>query len=159
MLALRLSDGEARDLALELPEPLREYPHRGRREMELPDPEESIPRVHERTGLSMAEADREVRTVLATPREAVSQEEHWHATSQLGNEYARTAETTSRRRGAGRSSRFSRHVPTRMNAWRIRAWSSSQIRVDRLLWEDRSSVTTQISPVGLASSTCCRNCW
>ncbi|MET7766934.1 DUF2267 domain-containing protein [Streptomyces sp. NPDC005393] len=94
LLALRLSDGEARDLALELPEHLRESLHRGRREMELLDPEESIRRVHERTGLSMSEADRGVRAVLSTLREAVSQEEYQHAMSQLGGEFARMAETT-----------------------------------------------------------------
>lgn len=38
-------------------------------------------------------------------------------------------------------------------------WSSSQVRVDRLLWLDRLSVTIQISLSGLASSRSCRNCW
>lgn len=33
------------------------------------------------------------------------------------------------------------------------------VRVDRLLWLDRLSVTIQIWPVGLASSTCCRDRW
>ncbi|MFF2516996.1 hypothetical protein [Streptomyces sp. NPDC058086] len=34
-----------------------------------------------------------------------------------------------------------------------------KVRVDRLLWLDRLSVTIQISPCWLASSICCRNCW
>ncbi|WNE94602.1 DUF2267 domain-containing protein [Streptomyces luomodiensis] len=93
-LAARLSAGEARDLASELPERLREALRRGRDEMEVFDVDESIRRVRERTGLSETEAGRGVRAVLATLREAVSREEYDHAMSQLGSEFARMAETT-----------------------------------------------------------------
>ncbi|MEV6129915.1 DUF2267 domain-containing protein [Streptomyces violaceusniger] len=92
-VAARLSAGEARDLALELPEHLREYLQRGEGDIEIFDPDESIRRVHERTGLSEPEADRGVRAVLATLREAVSAEEYDHAMSQLGSEFARMAES------------------------------------------------------------------
>ncbi|MGW5441810.1 DUF2267 domain-containing protein [Streptomyces asiaticus] len=92
-LAARLSAGEARDLAQELPGQLRESLRRGPEEMEVFDPEESVRRVHERTGLSEPEADRGVRAVLATLREAVSAEEYGHAMSQLGSEFARMAES------------------------------------------------------------------
>ncbi|AGP52839.1 DUF2267 domain-containing protein [Streptomyces rapamycinicus] len=92
-LAARLSAGEARDLAQELPGHLRESLRRGPEEMEIFDPEESVRRVHLRTGLSEPEADRGVRAVLATLREAVSAEEYGHAMSQLGGEFARMAES------------------------------------------------------------------
>ncbi|MBT2392069.1 DUF2267 domain-containing protein [Streptomyces maoxianensis] len=94
-LALRLSDGEARDLALEVPEPLRDSLNRGRGEMEIFGPNESIRRVRERTGLSESEAARGVRAVLTTLQEAVSQKEFEHAMSQLGKEYAQLVESTS----------------------------------------------------------------
>lgn len=91
-LALRLTDGEARDLARELPEPLREALLRGQGEVRLFEPEESVHRVRGRTGLSGAEADRGVRAVLRTLREAISREEFDHAMSQLGSGFARMAE-------------------------------------------------------------------
>ncbi|MFF3541429.1 DUF2267 domain-containing protein [Streptomyces platensis] len=93
-LALRLSDGEARDLALELPEPLRVSLKRQRREMEIFGPDESIRRVRARTGLSAPEADRGVRAVLGTLQEAISRKEFGHAMSQLGKEYAQLVEVT-----------------------------------------------------------------
>jgi uncharacterized protein (DUF2267 family) len=93
-LAHRLSDGEARDLARELPEPLRESLDRGRGEMEHFDPDESVRRVRMRTGVSEEEAGRGVRAVLGTLREAVSQQEFDNAMSQLGSEFARLAEPT-----------------------------------------------------------------
>lgn len=92
-LAARLSAGEARELAEELPGHLRESLRRGPGEMEIFDPEESVRRVHMRTGLSEPEADRGVRAVLATLREAVSAEEYGHAMSQMGGEFARMAES------------------------------------------------------------------
>ncbi|MFJ3952461.1 DUF2267 domain-containing protein [Streptomyces sp. Je 1-4] len=93
-LALRLSDGEARDLALELPEPLRVSLQQGRGEMVIFGPEESIRKVRRRTGLSGPEADRGVRAVLSTLQEAVSRKEFEHAMSQLGKEYAQLVEPT-----------------------------------------------------------------
>lgn len=93
-LALRLSGGEARDLALELPEPLRVSLQQGRGEMVIFGPDESIRRVRQRTGLSGPEADRGVRAVLSTLQEAISPKEFGHAMSQLGKEYAQLVETT-----------------------------------------------------------------
>ncbi|WP_328691677.1 DUF2267 domain-containing protein [Streptomyces caniferus] len=87
-LALRLSDGEARDLALELPEPLRESLQRGRGSMVIFGPDESVRRVREHTGLTKSEATRGVRAVLGTLHEVISQKEFDHAMSQLGKEYA-----------------------------------------------------------------------
>ncbi|MEU8781111.1 DUF2267 domain-containing protein [Streptomyces sp. NPDC048637] len=93
-LALRLSGGEARDLALELPEPLRVSLQQGRAEMVVFGPAESIRRVRRRTGLSGPEADRGVRAVLGTLQEAISRKEFAHAMSQLGKEYAHLVEIT-----------------------------------------------------------------
>ncbi|MGY5129123.1 DUF2267 domain-containing protein [Streptomyces nigrescens] len=93
-LALRLSGGEARDLALELPEPLRVSLQQGRGEMVIFGPDESIRRVRQRTGLSGPEADRGVRAVLSTLQEAISRKEFEHAMSQLGKEYAQLVEPT-----------------------------------------------------------------
>ncbi|MFG2828284.1 DUF2267 domain-containing protein [Streptomyces sp. NPDC048434] len=91
-LAIRLSDGEVRDLALELPEPLRGSLERGRGETETFGPAESIRRVREHTALSKSEATRGVRAVLGTLHEAISQKEYDHAMSQLGKGYARLVE-------------------------------------------------------------------
>ncbi|GAA2595314.1 DUF2267 domain-containing protein [Streptomyces tubercidicus] len=92
-LALRLSYGEARDIARELPEPLRVSLQRERGEMQIFGADESIRRVRGRTGLSASEADRGVRAVLGTLQEAVSRREFEHAMSQLGKEYAQLVET------------------------------------------------------------------
>ncbi|MEU9121027.1 DUF2267 domain-containing protein [Streptomyces sp. NPDC048506] len=91
-LALRLSDGEVRDLALELPGPLRDSLQWGRGEMKIFGPRESIRRVRVRTGLTDSEAARGVRAVLSTLQEAISQKEFAHAMSQLGKEYAQLLE-------------------------------------------------------------------
>ncbi|MFF3321293.1 DUF2267 domain-containing protein [Streptomyces sp. NPDC002889] len=93
-LALRLSDGEVRDLALELPEPLRDSLQQGRGEMKIFGPDETIRRVRERTGLSESEAARGVRAAFTTLQDAVSQKEFGHAMSQLGKEYAQLVEST-----------------------------------------------------------------
>ncbi|MCR8577052.1 DUF2267 domain-containing protein [Streptomyces sp. Isolate_219] len=93
-LALRLSGGEVRDLALELPEPLRVSLQQGRGEMVIFGPDESILRVRRRTGLSGPEVDRGVRAVLSTLQEAISRKEFGHAMSQLGKEYAELVEST-----------------------------------------------------------------
>ncbi|MEW2086609.1 DUF2267 domain-containing protein [Streptomyces sp. NPDC005283] len=94
MLARRLSDGEARDLALELPEPLRDSFNRGRGEMETFGPDESIRKVRGRTGLSGSETASGVRAVFSTLQEAISHKEFEHAMSQLGKEYAQLVEST-----------------------------------------------------------------
>ena len=57
------------------------------------------------------------------------------------------------------SCRFHQAAPTGMKTWRIRGWSSSQVRVEMLWWEGKVPVTTTISPPGITSSTACRNYW
>ncbi|MEV6653521.1 DUF2267 domain-containing protein [Streptomyces sp. NPDC051219] len=94
-LALRLSDGEARDLALELPEPLLDSLNRGRGDMHVFGPDESIRRVREHTGLSESEAAGGFRAVLGTLQEAVPQKAFDDAMSQLGKEYAQLVESSS----------------------------------------------------------------
>lgn len=92
-LGVRLSNGEVRDLALELPEPLRDSLQRGSGETETFGPDESIRRVRERTGLTRPEAGRGLRAVLGTLHEAISQKEFDHAMSQLGKRYVQLVET------------------------------------------------------------------
>ncbi|MEU1458201.1 DUF2267 domain-containing protein [Streptomyces avermitilis] len=92
-LARRLSDGEARDLALELPERLRDSFERGRGEMEIFDADELIRKVSERTGLTRSETDRGVRAAFVALQGAISQKEFEHAMSQLGKGYAQLVES------------------------------------------------------------------
>ncbi|MFB6440765.1 DUF2267 domain-containing protein [Streptomyces sp. NPDC056411] len=93
-LALRLSDGEVRDLTPELPASLRDSLQWGKGEMKIFGPDASIRRVCQRTGLTAPEATRGVRAVLSTLQEAVSAKEFAHAMSQLGKEYAQLLEPT-----------------------------------------------------------------
>jgi hypothetical protein len=55
--------------------------------------------------------------------------------------------------------RFSQQAPLGMNTCRIRGWSASQVRVEKLVWLERLSVITRMSPAGLAASTSARNRW
>jgi hypothetical protein len=57
------------------------------------------------------------------------------------------------------SCRLSQQAPLGMNAWRMRGWSASQVRVLELLWLDRLSVITTMVPVGLAVSTAASSRW
>jgi hypothetical protein len=41
----------------------------------------------------------------------------------------------------------------------MRGWSASQVRVERLVWLERLSVITTMSPSGLAASTVVSSCW
>jgi uncharacterized protein (DUF2267 family) len=92
-LAHRLSSGEARNLALELPEGLAESVRRGATaEIERFDYDELVRRVAERNVLKPDEADSGVRAVLVTLREAISEKEFGHAMSQLGADFTRPIE-------------------------------------------------------------------
>jgi hypothetical protein len=46
-----------------------------------------------------------------------------------------------------------------MNTCRMRGWSASQVRVEKLVWLERLSVMTASLPVGLACSTAASSCW
>ncbi len=80
------------------------------------------------------------------------------------------------RPGAGRKPRLTEHERSqlialvkqppgsavradRMNKCRIRGCSPSQVRVATLVWLERLSVITRMSPAGLAASTSARNRW
>jgi uncharacterized protein (DUF2267 family) len=88
VLADRISGGEARDLAGELPEPLKTWLQ----------PEDELAkgygvhgfvrRVEDRAGVPEPVAREGIRAVLATLREAVSGKEFRDATAQLPREYA-----------------------------------------------------------------------
>ncbi|GAX50625.1 DUF2267 domain-containing protein [Streptomyces mirabilis] len=92
-LAHRLSSGEARNLALELPEGLAESVRRGATaEIERFDYDELVRRVAQRNVLKPDEADSGVRAVLVTLREAISEKEFGHAMSQLGADFSRPIE-------------------------------------------------------------------
>jgi uncharacterized protein (DUF2267 family) len=86
-LAHMLSSGQARDLAHELPDELKEPVRRGAEARERLDFQEAVRRVHGRTGLSESESDRGIRAVLTTLREAVSEPEFNNAMSQIGHEF------------------------------------------------------------------------
>lgn len=89
-LAHRLSAGEARALALELPEGLAESVRRGATaEIERFDYDELVRRVAERNVLKKDEADGGVRAVLVMLREAISEKEFGHLMSQLGAAFSR----------------------------------------------------------------------
>jgi uncharacterized protein (DUF2267 family) len=87
LLGRMLSSGEARELALELPDGLASYLRQGAEHAERSPLYETVRRIHERVGLSEPESDRGFRAVLATLREAVSEEEFNNAMSQIGHEY------------------------------------------------------------------------
>ncbi|MCX4453427.1 DUF2267 domain-containing protein [Streptomyces sp. NBC_01728] len=92
-LAHRLSSGEARNLALELPEGLAESARRGATaEIERFDYDELVRRVAQRNVLKPDEADGGVRAVLVTLRDAISETEFGHAMSQLGADFTRPIE-------------------------------------------------------------------
>lgn len=92
-LGERLSAGEARNLALQLPEPLREsLPVRDKSEQfGLHD---FVVRVSNRTGLTVQEATGGVRAVLTTLRETIPDEVFDHAMSQLPGDFQEMVEPT-----------------------------------------------------------------
>jgi uncharacterized protein (DUF2267 family) len=87
----RLSAGEARHLALELPECLRESLHRKDRSEQF-GLHDFVKRVSRRTGLTMREATEGVRAVLTRMREVVSTEVFDHAMAQLPAEFQEMVE-------------------------------------------------------------------
>jgi uncharacterized protein (DUF2267 family) len=92
-LAMRVSAGEVRDLARQLPEPLAESIRRSGKGQERFDLNELIRRVSTRTGLNEAETTAGVRAVLFTLREAVDRKEFNDLMSQLPGEFARLLES------------------------------------------------------------------
>ena len=93
-VAMRVSAGEVRDLARQLPEPLAEAIRRNGKGPERFDLTELIRRVSKRTGLNEAETTAGVRAVLLTLREAVDRKEFNDFMSQLPAEFARLLESS-----------------------------------------------------------------
>jgi uncharacterized protein (DUF2267 family) len=87
VLADRLSGGETRDLALYLPEALRNELQSGSPAAVKFGLDDLVDRVKERTGLNGEETTRGVRAFFLTLREAVPQEEYDQAMSQLPGEF------------------------------------------------------------------------
>jgi uncharacterized protein (DUF2267 family) len=92
-LAERLSDGEATQLALQLPDGLAEYvrPHK-RKQAERFGLDEFVRKVSQHTGLTVEETTRGVGAVLTTLREAVSAEEFDDVMSQLPGAFSQLVE-------------------------------------------------------------------
>jgi uncharacterized protein (DUF2267 family) len=82
-LASRVSDGELRQLAMQLPDGLREYAKPNKKGTERFGLTEFVRKVSEHTGLTEAETTTGVRAVLTTLREAVSPDEYRDVMSQL----------------------------------------------------------------------------
>ncbi|MET7383649.1 MULTISPECIES: DUF2267 domain-containing protein [unclassified Streptomyces] len=92
-LAHRLSGGEDRALALELPEGLAESVRRGATSaIEAFSYAETVRRVAERNMLKKSEADSGVRAVLVTLRDAISEKEFGNLMSQLGSDFSQPVE-------------------------------------------------------------------
>jgi uncharacterized protein (DUF2267 family) len=85
-LADRLSNGEARHLAEELPEGLRDYAPQHER-IERFGLAELLGRVSKRTGLNARETEAGVRSVLTTLGETVNPEVFDHVMAQLPGEF------------------------------------------------------------------------
>ena len=82
-LSERVSDGELRQLAMQLPDGLREYAKPTKRGTEKIGLAEFIRKVSEHTGLTEQETTAGVRAVLTTLREAVSPDEYRDVMAQL----------------------------------------------------------------------------
>jgi uncharacterized protein (DUF2267 family) len=92
-LSERLSDGEAIQLSVQLPDGLREYVRpRKRKPAERFGLDEFIRKVAEHTGLTEAETTSGVRAVLTTLREAVPGKDFADAMSQLPDDFATLVE-------------------------------------------------------------------
>jgi uncharacterized protein (DUF2267 family) len=87
-LAHQLSARDALDLTLALPEELADSVRRGSRICERISFTQLVRKVSARTGISEAEADKGVRVVLSTFREAVGEEEFNKAMSHLRREFS-----------------------------------------------------------------------
>lgn len=86
-LAERISGGEARDLAAQLPGPLQDALLPAKEEAEAFSFEEFVGRVAERTGREFAVAESAVDAVMATLRDAVTPGEFKDVLSQLPNDF------------------------------------------------------------------------
>jgi uncharacterized protein (DUF2267 family) len=87
-LAERISGGEARDLASQLPKPLHD-PLAKRQEVAEPfDVDEFLNRVWQRSGLDAEQVTDGVRAVFATVRQAVTAGEFEDVMTQLPREFA-----------------------------------------------------------------------
>jgi uncharacterized protein (DUF2267 family) len=86
-LADRISGGEARDLAAQLPGPLQEDLQKPREEAEAFDVDEFVRRVAQRGHVPPEEARTAAMAVLVTAREAVTPGEFDDVLSQLPQEY------------------------------------------------------------------------
>jgi uncharacterized protein (DUF2267 family) len=93
--ALRVSAGEVRDLARQLPEPLAEAVRGNGKGPKRFDLTELVQRVSKRTGLTEAETTAGVRAVLLTLREAVDPKEFNDFVSHLPAEFVRLLESPS----------------------------------------------------------------
>jgi uncharacterized protein (DUF2267 family) len=94
-LAGQLSEGEARRLTLDLPDPMTEQfraPRRRRHGAHPIDITEFIRQVAERTGLTEDEARAGTGAVLAALRDMVSEDDYGHLIGQLPAGYAALAE-------------------------------------------------------------------
>jgi uncharacterized protein (DUF2267 family) len=89
VLAERITGGEARDLAEQLPIPLQNPLLPAREEAEAFDFEEFIRRVRDRAGVDRNAAVMAVDAVLATVRDAVDPDEFDDVISQLPEEFKR----------------------------------------------------------------------
>jgi uncharacterized protein (DUF2267 family) len=87
VLADRISGGEARDLARELPEPLKEWLRPLDELAKGYGPHSFVRRVRDRAGVTQEVAEAGVRAVIATLREAIRPKEFRDATAQLPKEY------------------------------------------------------------------------
>jgi uncharacterized protein (DUF2267 family) len=97
-LAGQLSEGEARRLAADLPEPLAERLQAPRRRRKGAHPvrvTDFVRQVGERTGLTEDEARAGTAAVLAALRQALSEEEYSHLVGQLPTGYTELVETAS----------------------------------------------------------------
>jgi uncharacterized protein (DUF2267 family) len=86
-LADRISGGEARDLAAQLPKPLQDDLRETREEAEAFDVDEFVRRVAQRARVTPDEARTGAVAVLVTVREAVTSGEFHDILSQLPQEY------------------------------------------------------------------------
>jgi uncharacterized protein (DUF2267 family) len=94
-VAMRVSAGEVRDLARQLPDPLADAIRPNVKSRERFDLTELIRRVSKRTGLNEAETTAGVRAVLRTLRETVAAKEFKDLMSQLPAEFRRLLESAS----------------------------------------------------------------
>jgi uncharacterized protein (DUF2267 family) len=86
-LADRISGGEAKDLAAQLPQPLKDDLHKDREPAEGFDVDEFIRRVSERAHVDPQTAELGAQAVLTTVRQAVTPGEFDDVTAQLSQDY------------------------------------------------------------------------